>query len=334
MALPDLGFSTLQEQVYRTLLANPTCDAAALATRFGVTDDELDACLAGLIDLDVVRPEPSLACGVAVRDPSVALAQLVERVQDDLFERRRRTAETRAEFDALIAAHRRGLGAPAGSSTSSECGIEVVSDLDQVRARLDELSFFTSTSVYSVQPTDRPSAESAAAGRPLELRSLRRGLDIRVIYDNRVLADERRRAQLSDAAAEGVRIRLSATPLQRLIIMDERVAVVPADPASRDAGALIVRQPGLLDGFVRLFHLMWSGTAELAPDSDPSDGELTDDDRDLLALLASGTTDEAAAREFGISERQVRRRMAGLMRRLSARSRFEAGVLAVRRGWI
>jgi DNA-binding CsgD family transcriptional regulator len=333
MALPDLGFSTLQEQVYRTLLANPTCEPAALAERFAVSRAELAECIAGLVDLDVVRPEPSLASGVAVRDPSVALGQLVERVQDELFDRRRRTAETRAEFESLVAAHRRGQGGPP-ERTTVDGGVELVSDLDQVRERLDELSFFTSTSVYSVQPTARPSAESAAASRPLELRSLRRGVDIRMIYDNRVLTDERRRVQLHEAAAGGVRIRLSDTPLQRLIIMDERVAVVPADPATGDSGALIVHQPGLLDGFVRLFHLLWSDTTDLTDEPAGQPDELTDDDRNLLALLASGATDEAAAREFGISERQVRRRVAGLMRRLSARSRFEAGVLAVRRGWI
>jgi DNA-binding CsgD family transcriptional regulator len=157
---------------------------------------------------------------------------------------------------------------------------------------------------------------------------------MRVIYDNRIVADERRRAQLHEAAAGGVCIRLADGPLQRLIIMDERVAVVPVDPASRDAGALIVRQPGLLDGFVRLFHLLWSGTTELTVGSGDEEDDLTEDDRALLALLAGGATDEAAARDFGISERQVRRRVAVLMRRLDAGSRFEAGVLAVRRGWI
>jgi DNA-binding CsgD family transcriptional regulator len=332
MALPDLGFSTLQEQVYRTLLANPTCGVRALAERFAVTEAELCDCLDGLVALDVVRPDLAADCGVVVRDPSVALTQLVERVQDDLFERRRRTADTRAEFDALTAAHRRGQGVPAGGDTGT--GVELITDVEQVRERLDELSFFTSTSVYSVQPLARPSADATAAARPLELRSLRRGVEMRVIYDNRVVADERRRAQLREAAAGGVRIRLSDTPVQRMIIMDERVAVVPADPAGGDSGALIVRQPGLLEGFVRLFHLLWSGTTELAAGTADSADDLTEDDRALLALLATGVTDEAAARDFGISERQVRRRVAVLMRRLDARSRFEAGVAAVRRGWI
>src|SRR6266567_4367669 len=135
MALPDLGFSRLQEQVYRTLLANPTCGVPALAERFAVTEAELRACLDGLVDLAVVRPEPGTPSGVAVRDPSVALAQLVERVQDDLFERRRRTADTRAEFDALIAAHRRARGVPADAL--ADTGIELITDVEQVRERLD-----------------------------------------------------------------------------------------------------------------------------------------------------------------------------------------------------
>ena len=330
MALPDLGFSTLQEQVYRALLAEPASGVPALAARFGVSEADLHECLTGLVELDVVRPEPAAASGVAVRDPSVALARLVERVEDDLAERRRRTADTRAEFEALVAVHRRGLGAPADGDPDT--GIEMITDVEQVRARLDELSFYTSTSVYSVQPA-RPTADAAAAAKPLEMRSLRRGIDIRVIYDNEAVADERRRAQLRDAVGGGVRIKLGEGPLQRLIIMDERVAVVPIDPTNGNSGALIVRQPGLLDGAIRFFRLLWATTTELTFDQDEDD-VLTEDDRALLALLSSGVTDETAAREFGISERQVRRRVAVLMRRLGARSRFEAGVLAVRRGWI
>lgn len=331
MALPDLGFSTLQEQVYRALLAEPASDLPALAARFGVPEDDLCQCLTGLVDLDVVRPEPAAASGVAVRDPSVALARLVERVEDDLLERRRRTADTRAEFEALVAAHRRGLGAQ--PDDDPDTGIELITDVEQVRERLDELSFYTSASVYSVQPA-RPTADAATAARPLEMRSLRRGIDICVIYDNQAVADERRRAQLRDAVGGGVRIKLGEGPLQRLIIMDERVAVIPADPTNGNSGALIVRQPGLLDGALRFFRLLWATTTELTLDNDDEIDVLTEDDRALLALLSNGVTDETAAREFGISERQVRRRVAVLMRRLGARSRFEAGVLAVRRGWI
>ncbi|MCO1578038.1 hypothetical protein M8C13_19995 [Crossiella sp. SN42] len=61
---------------------------------------------------------------------------------------------------------------------------------------------------------------------------------------------------------------------------------------------------------------------------------LSEVDRRVLELLASGITDEAAARVVGFSVRQLRRRVAVLMARLEAASRFEAGVAAARRGWV
>ena len=44
--------------------------------------------------------------------------------------------------------------------------------------------------------------------------------------------------------------------------------------------------------------------------------------------------DEQIARALGMSVRTVRRRVADLMDELGADSRFQAGVEAVRRGWI
>jgi len=64
-------------------------------------------------------------------------------------------------------------------------------------------------------------------------------------------------------------------------------------------------------------------------DAPPSAAELL-----LLQLLADGAKDESAARSLGVSVRTVRRMVADLMRRLEARSRFQAGILAKRRGWL
>jgi DNA-binding CsgD family transcriptional regulator len=69
------------------------------------------------------------------------------------------------------------------------------------------------------------------------------------------------------------------------------------------------------------------------PDSGQTPAPTTTE-RDLLALLAQGLTDDAAAKRLSISVRTERRIVADLMRRLDATSRFEAGVKAARRGWI
>ncbi len=64
-------------------------------------------------------------------------------------------------------------------------------------------------------------------------------------------------------------------------------------------------------------------------DDRPSDRE-----RQLLTLLTAGYTDESAATRLGISARTVRRMVSGIMSRLGARSRFQAGVKAADRGWL
>ncbi len=57
-------------------------------------------------------------------------------------------------------------------------------------------------------------------------------------------------------------------------------------------------------------------------------------DARILSLLSDGRSDSTIARESGISLRTVERRVRSLMDRLGAKTRFQAGVQAARRGWI
>ena len=57
-------------------------------------------------------------------------------------------------------------------------------------------------------------------------------------------------------------------------------------------------------------------------------------DARILSLLSDGHSDSTIARESGISVRTVERRVRSLMDRLGAKTRFQAGVQAARRGWI
>ncbi|WP_324605955.1 helix-turn-helix transcriptional regulator [Streptomyces sp. NRRL S-813] len=63
-------------------------------------------------------------------------------------------------------------------------------------------------------------------------------------------------------------------------------------------------------------------------------GSLSGRERQVLELLADGQLDESIARKLNISVRTCRRIIASLMDRLEARSRFQAGVIAVARGWM
>jgi DNA-binding NarL/FixJ family response regulator len=84
---------------------------------------------------------------------------------------------------------------------------------------------------------------------------------------------------------------------------------------------------------VRLFELLWEQACPL-PRWRPEDPVATTGalDVELLRLLATGMKDEAIARDLGISLRTLGRRMATLLERLGARTRFQAGLQSARKG--
>lgn len=60
----------------------------------------------------------------------------------------------------------------------------------------------------------------------------------------------------------------------------------------------------------------------------------TPEEAKLLDLLREGLKDRAIARALGIGERTVQRRLSRLMSTLGAKTRFQAAINAVHRGWL
>jgi DNA-binding CsgD family transcriptional regulator/predicted transcriptional regulator len=84
--------------------------------------------------------------------------------------------------------------------------------------------------------------------------------------------------------------------------------------------------------------VLGAGAGRVSADGppDPATGlrAPTVDERDLLAFVAAGATDDVIARQLGISPRTLRRRLHDLFDELGASNRFHAGVEAARRGWV
>jgi DNA-binding CsgD family transcriptional regulator len=126
----------------------------------------------------------------------------------------------------------------------------------------------------------------------------------------------------------GVTIRTAATLPARLVVLDRsRALVSTADTAAEN---VLVTDRGLVALLCAMFERIW---VDARPFDRPSDG-LTDQQSTALRLLADGHTDEAIAKRLGVSARTVRRMVTGLMTRLGARGRFQAGVHAVQAGWL
>ena len=333
MGLADLGFSPEQELLDRSMLGNPSSLAHQLAEQHGLSQTAVHTALDGLIELGVLKPERSEASGFVLPQPAVAIGQLIERREDDFLRQYRRASQSRHVIVELELLHRQS-----SAPQLAEEAVERLEDVDTIRDRLEELSFFTRTSVYSIQPGGPQSRESLEASRPLDQRGIRRGIEMRVIHEASVLDDELNRAYLRELVMGGARVKVTDQHVDRMIIMDCKVAMIPVDPANSRRGALIVRHPGLLSGFLDLFNRAWQDAADLPWQTDDSEQapaiEISEQDKRILTLLASGCTDETSAREVGVSVRHLRRTISRLMQQLGANSRFEAGVEAARRGWL
>lgn len=66
----------------------------------------------------------------------------------------------------------------------------------------------------------------------------------------------------------------------------------------------------------------------------PGEGRPSEDQLELLGLLAEGLKDEAIARRLGVHVHTARRRITRLLHDLDADTRFQAGARATLRGWL
>jgi DNA-binding CsgD family transcriptional regulator len=134
---------------------------------------------------------------------------------------------------------------------------------------------------------------------------------------------------------EGVEGRVMEGVPLKLAVADRSMAMIPLREADavRGMSALVVRPSVLLDSLAELFEALWLRAVPLRLDA----GKVPDVDPGLVEvvrLLASGMTDAGIARQWGTSERTVRRRVAEAMQELGASSRLQTGMLAERAGWL
>ena len=321
-ALGVLGFTAAQEELYRLLLRNSGSSVGDLAALTGLPPDELRErvswfAAAGMVDVhdDTVTARP----------PAEALSRLLGEEARRVQLRSEQLEAVRGLLPALTAEHMAGSG-PKGE----EVTLERVHGGD-VSQLLRSLAGASTGDLLWLRPDQwKLSAGLAVDDWLAEL--MRAGRRSRAIYPARVLEEApevvRRRAE----AGEHVRI-LAEVPC-RLAIMGTAAAMVTEEFGVATGRRLLVRQPGLVQALTLLFEGLWEkAMAVPGLDGQPAaDG--AGDLGLLLTQLAAGAKDEQIARALGLSVRTVRRRVADLMDDLGAASRFQAGVEAVRRGWI
>lgn len=320
MFLQHLGLDTQAELIYNTILEHPTATVEQIQDRAGLgkaeTLDALDqlARLA-LVNWDGQEPTPA----PQIVEPTTALYALLERQESEVAERKLRLTASRQAIDQLLASR---------TSEVASTGMERVVGLEAVRHKLQELSEGCEEYVWSLNPGGPQSAPNLDKARPLNEQTLRRGVQMRAIYQEAVHNDDPTVDYLKWLGSNGAEVRLAPVLPLRMIIVDGRQALVPMDENDSSRGALVLSGTSLLTGLRELFNATWRDARPFGPRTHRQRGDFSPQEREAVRLWARGMTDHSVARALGVSDRTIRRMSETVSSRLGAHSRFEAGAKA------
>ncbi|MFI5528419.1 LuxR C-terminal-related transcriptional regulator [Kitasatospora sp. NPDC051853] len=322
--LDVLGLSVHAAAVYRAMLDHPADGVEQLAERCLLTLGQVHDGLDELGELMLVRASADRPGQLRAVDPAVGLADMVARQEADLAARQAALTASRAAVTRMVADRAEQRAAHG----------ERLLGMDAILARLERMGREARTEVFSSQPgNQRP--EDLDAARAGDAEVLARGVTMRTLYQDVIRRQPHASVYAHWLMVQGSEVRTAPTIPQRIVIVDRAQALVPIDPADNRKGALHVTEPGLLAALLDFLEQAWNTAVPLGATrpEDPASG-LTPTETELLRLLGSGLTDDTAGQRLGISARTVGRHMASIMERLSAASRFEAGIKAAQRGWI
>jgi DNA-binding CsgD family transcriptional regulator len=156
-------------------------------------------------------------------------------------------------------------------------------------------------------------------------------LDYTTVYDTDVLEIDGALEILEARERGGERFRFTTSVPFSAVIVDDAVAIVDVsafDPSG--FGSAVIRARSMVLALSALSDHLWDLGSPL------TSGGVATERRDqlILSLLAAGAPDATIARQAGVSQRTVERRVRALMDQLGAGTRFQAGVQAARRGMV
>jgi hypothetical protein len=316
-----LGLTAAQERLYRQVLAASGTPVGELSAGLLRTPEQLLDELAPLVAAGVVSVDPQDRLLVA--PPAEALAGVLEQHAASMLE-----CGQQLQLMSRLLPELGGDSAPAPPPEDAfPLDGEVLTGGD-VPGLLAEWIAETSGELLFLRPDQwrMPSESQMAIAVATAIQA---GRPARAIYPARALREAP--AVLVGRASIGEQVRVVPEVPTRLAVIGSRV-LLPDPPGLANERRIVVRQPGLVALVVEYFEVLWE-RAVAVPALER--GEATPDLNELLLRqLARGAKDEQIARTLGVSLRTVRRRIASIMDELGVDSRFQAGVEAVRQGWI
>ncbi|WP_086724772.1 helix-turn-helix domain-containing protein [Streptomyces carpinensis] len=337
MELNVLGLTADTEHAYTALIGLPRCTASELGGVCGLSASAAGRLLSQLVKYGLATRAAGRPPRFTATAPEVAVTALIQ-------EREHQLDAARSLVQRLAETHRE-----ANRISHPDIAVELLTDRGDISAAVHRL---TSRARREVRAFDRPPyIDRPGANLETQTQRQRTGVSHRVIYNRAAVAwPGRLHSDILPSVRGGEQARVRADLPLKLVISDDQTAIIPFSlaPGGHSAAYLIHPSP-MLVSLEALFEAEWERAVPLRATAPPRVADtavetvpanpgpaahVDTERRALLTMLSSGLTDAAIARTQGWSPRTTQRRIHGLMTELGASTRFQAAVMAARRGWL
>ncbi|MEU6974611.1 MULTISPECIES: helix-turn-helix transcriptional regulator [unclassified Streptomyces] len=299
-------------------------DLYASALRIGrITRSEAEAAPC-LMDLDLLHPDPDDPSWLRPVPPSAALARLVQPLEREIQDRRALAMGLSSTFEPFMA-----ISAQDPSTTHA---ITVLEGLHRIDAVLGRATAECSQELLTVQPGGGRSEHTLNTALNRIQPLLDRGVRVRTLYQHTARHSPGMQVYLEQAGMDRLQVRTLEESIERLIIIDRSVALIPARQDRQVA--LELRHPGLVEYLATVFEQSWARATpfgEQVPNAQRRDG-ISGVQHSIAKLLVEGHVDEAIARRLGMNVRTCRAHIAKLAATLGSGSRAQLGFLIAQSG--
>ncbi|MFB8348142.1 helix-turn-helix domain-containing protein [Streptomyces niveus] len=325
--LGAIGLDERQESAYRALVALGAAEAADLAHRLAMPEQDTERALRRLEQQGLAAQSSARTGRWVAAPPAVALGALLTQQRHEL---------ERAELAAVLLAeeYRAESAGPAVHDL-----VEVVTGASAVAHRFHQLQLGATEEIRALV-TGRPVVVTGIDNESEE-RVVTRGVRYRVVIEREVLSLPDGITELSAALGREEQVRVVDRVPTKLVIADRALAMVPLTAGDAEPAALVVHASGLLESLSGLFEAVWRDALplRLVPGGDGAVVEEAAEEPDetdlaVLSLLLAGMTDASVAKQLDLGLRTVQRRVKGLMELAGVTTRLQLGWHAYEKGWV
>ena len=178
--------------------------------------------------------------------------------------------------------------------------------------------------LITAQPQSGRDAQTVAAAVLRDTAALDRGIKMRTLYQHSARRSTFTHKYVAEVTERGAEVRTLDEFFKRMIMIDRRVAVIPASEDNRSAVA--VSEPSVVDFLLDIFERTWERARPFTNRDSSMLKSIAAEQRAMtIRMLIEGHSDPVSAKRLGVSPRTYAGYIADLKIEYEAETRFQLG---------